>query len=219
MVTSRVQPSPPFLREEHSSDEDISILPSLPSRETNVYAKGKRRAAEPEQGASGSKKAKVSSQAGRSRAVAKSGTAGKQGGRSRGSSNYTDDDLAALLKYVRLVLPIGQQAWQKVAEKFNKWALKHGRPKREMKPLKAKYDNIVRIGSDKPTGATEVPWYIEEALMIETLVNEKSHTQEFNDSDCSNGGENRDGEGGTADEGDADKAGLTSAKDHKGHCI
>ncbi|KAI8989205.1 hypothetical protein BD414DRAFT_536503 [Trametes punicea] len=210
-VGSRLRPSPPILQDERSSDDDISILQSPPSREMNVYAKGKRRAAEPEQGTSGNKKkAKVSSHSGRSRAsaVTKSGTAGKQGGRSRGSSNYTDEDLAALLKYVRLVLPIGQDAWQKVTAKFNKWALKHGRPKREMKPLKAKYDNIIRIGSDKPTGATEVPWYIEEALMIETLVNEKSHTQEFNDSDCSNGGDNGGGEGGSVDEGDANEAGL-----------
>ncbi|CDO71082.1 hypothetical protein BN946_scf184844.g86 [Trametes cinnabarina] len=182
--TSCLRLLPSFLQDNHSSDDDdeavlerLSLPP--PPQDSTSRGKGKRRATEHKHDiGGGAKRAKSSSQnANRTRGAT------KQGGRPRGSSNYTDGDLAALLRYVGLILPIGQHAWQKVAMKYNKWALKNSRPKREVKPLKAKYDNIVRLASEKPTGATEIPWYMEEALKIEASISEKSHTQEFRDSD------------------------------------
>ncbi|KAI0362848.1 hypothetical protein BV20DRAFT_1058584 [Pilatotrama ljubarskyi] len=75
----------------------------------------------------------------------------------------------------------GQNGWDAVAREFNNWAVENSRPKREVKPLKAKYDYLVRLASEKPTGKATVPWYLEKAGKVEKRIQERSNTGELND--------------------------------------
>lgn len=145
--TPRTQPTgSSFLDDRYSSDE-LEFEPAAPKESASKQLKGKKRATDPDTSTGKmSKKTKLATPSGTDiksnvRRNASSGSKA-QGGRQAGSSNYSDDDLKALLKFVREVLPIGQKAWQDVTERFNTWARENSRPRRECRPLKAKYDGV-----------------------------------------------------------------------------
>ncbi|KAF9019861.1 hypothetical protein BDZ89DRAFT_1206543 [Hymenopellis radicata] len=89
----------------------------------------------------------------------------KRGGRTSGAANYTAEDMEALLDIVEIQLPIGGKGWNVCTEEFNIWAVENERPKREAKSLEKQVQAIER------------------AHQIESLMNEKAHTRELNDSD------------------------------------
>ncbi|CDO77375.1 hypothetical protein BN946_scf184787.g24 [Trametes cinnabarina] len=112
------------------------------------------------------------------------------GGRQQGSSNYTDADIWNLLDSVREVLPMSPDAWQDVANRFNARAEDQGRPKREVRPLRLKYDaQLVREASKKPTGKTRMPRHLRRVLRIERKINTKSHVGELDDDEPPTGTE------------------------------
>lgn len=98
--------------------------------------KGKQRAASPE--------AKAVVGGGKRKAATQSGPveAKKTKGRAPGSSNYTDDDLAALFDILDERLPLAGRAWNTVTDLFNEWAVEHGRPVRASKSLEAKFKQV-----------------------------------------------------------------------------
>jgi len=63
-------------------------------------------------------------------------------GRRTGAGNYMEGDLAQLLTLVGEELPIGQQGWKKVHEKFVKWAKKNNRLEWDVKSVEAKYKQV-----------------------------------------------------------------------------
>ncbi|KAI0367322.1 hypothetical protein BV20DRAFT_1054952 [Pilatotrama ljubarskyi] len=203
--TTREQPGPPlFLEDLYSSDSNPELTAPVMARPSPPFAssqhlqsdgtrdKGKKRAitesnATPTAATGRTKRAKAATRASSpalpvSQGRRKNGSTGKKyTGRQAGSSNYTEDDLKTLLRSIRQFLPIGQNGWDAVARQFNEWAILNGRPKREVKPLKAKYDNLVRLASEKPTGKATVPWYLEKAGKIERRIQERSNTGELDD--------------------------------------
>ncbi|KAI0362823.1 hypothetical protein BV20DRAFT_1058620 [Pilatotrama ljubarskyi] len=176
-------PEPELIVPSESSQQ--SMPDPIPTRD-----KGKKRAVDPasdDQTASVSKKTKsttaesdkASKSSGSSRAKSEQS---RVGGRQLGSSNYSEADMRQLLKIVRRLLPSGPYAWTHVMEEFNAWARKKGRPTRNEKSIRGKFDGFIREGSKKPTGEAEVPWYIEEAMEIQFCIDGKVGVQELDDS-------------------------------------
>jgi hypothetical protein len=66
-------------------------------------------------------------------------------GRPAGSGNYNDEDLTALLDFIKEELPLGQRGWQAVHVKLTKWAHRHHRPERTLKSIKTKYKQVQPI--------------------------------------------------------------------------
>ncbi|OJT04163.1 hypothetical protein TRAPUB_5208, partial [Trametes pubescens] len=155
---------PPFLRSEPSSQEGSPELHGphhpapLPNPATAASTpkpdKGKKRASEPATG-SAPKRAKLTAPRskaadpvpklsakakGKQPARATAAQLASHTGRQAGASNYTDEDMDALLGLVSEDLPIGQNAWLRITESFNNWARENGRPPRTQKLLKTKYD-------------------------------------------------------------------------------
>ncbi|TFK80570.1 hypothetical protein K466DRAFT_569567, partial [Polyporus arcularius HHB13444] len=102
-------------------------------------------------------------------------------GRQPGTFNYSADDLDYLLGLVAAKLPIGQSSWEEVTRLFNAWAKDNGRPTRTQKPLKTKFESLVR--TPKPTGDAEIPPHVERAYEIEELINERIHLRDVDDDD------------------------------------
>ncbi|TBU38995.1 hypothetical protein BD309DRAFT_1083699 [Dichomitus squalens] len=108
-------------------------------------------------------------------------------GRKSGSTNYIKVELDALLNVVKKNLPIGQAAWAETTKDYNKWAQANGRPARTEKPLKTKFDTLVR--TPKPTGDAEIPPHVERAWEIEQLINQKVHLRMLDDSEIADFGQ------------------------------
>lgn len=166
-TSSTASVHPPFLQSEPSSREGSPEPhgphhpmppPPIPATaaSTPKLDKGKKRASEPATG-SAPKRAKVtvprskaadpapklSAKAkGKQPARATAAQLASHTGRQAGASNYTDEDMDALLDLVSEDLPIGQNAWLRITESFNDWARENGRPPRTQKPLKTKYDAV-----------------------------------------------------------------------------
>ncbi|KAI0692693.1 hypothetical protein C8T65DRAFT_711342 [Cerioporus squamosus] len=168
----------------------------------SAAAKGKKRVSE-ETSAVPTKKQKAAAQTstkstgkgkGKAKAVPEPAKGTAHTGRQLGSHNYNDEDVDAVLAIAQDVLPIGQNAWAEVTRRFNAWAEENGRPSRTQKPLKTKFESLVR--TPKPTGNAEIPPHIERAYEIERLINEKVHTRELDDGDIADedGEESEDGQ-------------------------
>ncbi len=71
--------------------------------------------------------------------------AGPRSGRQTGSRNYSQADIKILLDVVEEVLPIGADMWACATKLFNQQAKKIGRPTREQKPLKTKFEAVSHI--------------------------------------------------------------------------
>ncbi|KAH9839019.1 uncharacterized protein C8Q71DRAFT_905639 [Rhodofomes roseus] len=103
----------------------------------------------------------------------------RRGGRQPGAATYTEADLGTLMDVVRKLLPLGPDEWSNAKSIYNKWALTEGRPERQVKPLRSKFEALAR--TPKPTGKAEVPWWVEEAWTIEELINERAHLRTLDD--------------------------------------
>ncbi|OJT13130.1 hypothetical protein TRAPUB_10324 [Trametes pubescens] len=167
--------------------------------------KGKKRASEPDKLPPAAKKAKVpantaptSAAKGKGRQPAAKPPAVPQGGRQPGASNYTEEDLEALLDLVGTDLPIGQTMWQRITDDFNEWAGRNNRPARTQKPLKTKFEAVryslnlrhqhtltalQLVRTTKPTGNATLPPHVARAWQIEDLINEKVHLRTLDDSE------------------------------------
>ncbi|KAI8981130.1 hypothetical protein BD414DRAFT_529972 [Trametes punicea] len=165
-----------------SSSLAIQVEHEQPGGSTErTHGKGKKRAVEAEPVAQKpSKRTKASASA----AAAELDSGARQGGRQMGSSNYTEKDLRALMKAVRKVLPTGGDGWERVRAIFNAWAKRHGRPVRETKPLKNKFEALSR--TRKPTGKATLPWYVKVAKKLDHRINGKVELHELDDSEMSN---------------------------------
>ncbi|RDX46394.1 hypothetical protein OH76DRAFT_1485628 [Lentinus brumalis] len=126
-----------------------------------------------------STKAKGGKGKGKAKAAPEPTKSAAYSGRQPGSQNYSEEDLESLLDLTQEILPIGQNAWGQVTRRFNEWAEQNGRPPRTQKPLKTKFETMVR--TPKPTGNAEIPPHIERAYDIEHSINEKVHTRELDD--------------------------------------
>ncbi|KAI5991705.1 hypothetical protein F5J12DRAFT_727258, partial [Pisolithus orientalis] len=87
-----------------------------------------------------------------------------------GAGNYTMSDMNMLLDCIEEELPLGQQGWQVVATKFNKWASKNGYPDCKVSSLETKYKQLVK--TPKPTSTGVCPPEILWAHHIDDLFNE-----------------------------------------------
>jgi hypothetical protein len=63
-------------------------------------------------------------------------------GRPQGANNYSVSDTNVLLNIIEDELPIGQQGWLAVMTKFNKRAIKSGRPERKQTSLETKFKQV-----------------------------------------------------------------------------
>ncbi|KAI6101444.1 hypothetical protein EDD16DRAFT_1716654 [Pisolithus croceorrhizus] len=99
----------------------------------------------------------------------------------QGAGNYSSSDMNVLLDYVEEELLLGQRGWQSVTTKFNKWAVKYGRPERKVPSLEMKYKQLIK--TPKPTGTGVCPPKVLWAHHIDDLINEQAGTCELNDSD------------------------------------
>jgi hypothetical protein len=50
--------------------------------------------------------------------------------------------VSKLFELIEEELPVGQKGWKVVVKEFNKWAKKHGRPKRVGNALENKYKQV-----------------------------------------------------------------------------
>ncbi|XP_006459572.1 hypothetical protein AGABI2DRAFT_116534 [Agaricus bisporus var. bisporus H97] len=105
----------------------------------------------------------------------------KRRGRVKNSPNYFKKDLDLLLEITREVLPIGARGWEEVGKRFNEMAAKMGRPTRPAKSLELKVKNLAK--TTKPTGSATVPEHVQEALIIDDLINAKAGTLDLDDDD------------------------------------
>src|ERR1700722_3124874 len=105
----------------------------------------------------------------------------KSRGRAPGATNYTDDDLEALMDIMDEIIPTGEKAENSVAANFKEWAIANERPERDVKSLKKKFNALVR--TEKPTGEGECPSYIDRAHHLYDLMDEKYMTQDVDDND------------------------------------
>ncbi|KAH9902532.1 hypothetical protein C8Q73DRAFT_785196 [Cubamyces lactineus] len=179
------------------SSPETFTQPQLPpsSRSANANTpkpdKGKKRAADAIPGSSAKKvkgakmfapvPAPRSTAKGKGKQVAKPLSNASHTGRQPGASNYTNDDIHALLDLVEEELPIGQTSWQRITDRFNNWARDNGRPPRTHKPLKTKYDGLVR--TPKPTGSASVPPNVVRAWEIKEQINERIHLGVLDDAE------------------------------------
>ncbi|KAF8150800.1 hypothetical protein B0H34DRAFT_801727 [Crassisporium funariophilum] len=126
------------------------------------------------------------------------------GGRHAGAGNYGDPELKQLLCLVKKELPVGQNGWKRIHEKYATWAKKHGCSLCDAKALEAKFKLLVK--TKKPTGSGKRPKTITHAKAIDKLINEKVGTRNLNDSEIDN---------------DKDEDGFTSDldKDTKKHVV
>ncbi|KIN98831.1 hypothetical protein M404DRAFT_76447, partial [Pisolithus tinctorius Marx 270] len=99
----------------------------------------------------------------------------------QGAGNHSIGDMNVLLEYVEEELPLGQQGWQVVTAKFNKWASQHGWPDQKTMSLETKFKQLVR--TPKPTGTGVCPPEVLQAHHVDDLINEQAGTHELNDSD------------------------------------
>ncbi|KAJ7325460.1 hypothetical protein DFH08DRAFT_968688 [Mycena albidolilacea] len=109
-------------------------------------------------------------------------------GRPAGSGNYGKEDVNKLFELIEEELPVGQKGWKVVVKEFNKWAKKHGRPKRVGNALENKYKQYLK--QKKPTGDAACPPEVKRAHELEDLINQRVGTRyvsdsEFDDSDGS----------------------------------
>ncbi|KAF9480325.1 hypothetical protein BDN70DRAFT_931797 [Pholiota conissans] len=106
------------------------------------------------------------------------------GGRRAGAGNYGNDELKQLLRLTEKELPVGQNGWKRIHEKYSAWAIKHGHSSRDAKSLEAKFKLMVK--TKKPTGSGKRPETITRAKAIDKLINEKVGTRNLNDSEIDN---------------------------------
>jgi hypothetical protein len=66
-------------------------------------------------------------------------------GRPQGSTNYNKVDTKKFLKIAEDVLPLGGKGWRVVTKTFNKWAVEHDRPERDVKSLETKYKQVCAL--------------------------------------------------------------------------
>ncbi|KAI6114706.1 hypothetical protein EDD17DRAFT_1898938 [Pisolithus thermaeus] len=90
----------------------------------------------------------------------------------QGAGNYSSSDMNVLLDYVEEELLLGQRGWQSVTTKFNKWAVKYGRPERKVPSLEMKYKQLIK--TPKPTGTGVCPPKVLWAHHIDDLINEQA---------------------------------------------
>ncbi|KAH9841822.1 uncharacterized protein C8Q71DRAFT_720904 [Rhodofomes roseus] len=103
----------------------------------------------------------------------------RRGGRQPGATTYTEADYRAMMDFVRDVLPLGPDEWARVRSLYNERAQREGRPERQVKPLRSKFESLAR--TPKPTGDAEVPWWVEEAWIIDNSINERAHVRPLDD--------------------------------------
>ncbi|KAJ3817085.1 hypothetical protein F5880DRAFT_1618617 [Lentinula raphanica] len=106
-----------------------------------------------------------------------------RGGRTKGASTYSTQELCALVKFVGEILPIGQKGWSSIEEKYNQWARKGGFPERKKEALRGKFENIVAQAKVKPTGEGERRQMYFDALGVEEEINNKLSMTAIQDAD------------------------------------
>ncbi len=66
----------------------------------------------------------------------------RHGGRASGARNYTKAEIRRLLKILKKRKPMGLGGWQMCGKRYNRWATKHGRPERDWRALRTKFDSV-----------------------------------------------------------------------------
>ena len=63
-------------------------------------------------------------------------------GRTPGAQNYTTRELTKWLKILKTLLPIAPDDWEICAEFYNRWAANVGRPERNARALRTKFEQV-----------------------------------------------------------------------------
>ncbi|KAA1084474.1 hypothetical protein PGT21_028738 [Puccinia graminis f. sp. tritici] len=108
-------------------------------------------------------------------------TTGRRTGRQRGSQGYSGNDCLALVNFVKHVLPLGSNDWDRVHELYDQYALEAGRVSRDPDPLKTKFRAMV--ASKKPTGNPDCPVWIREAKRANIMIKDRACSIAFVDED------------------------------------
>ena len=95
-----------------------------------------------------------------------------RGGRGQGSKNYNSSELDFLLTCVEEVLPLGQQHWAEVANKYETWRKVQDETYRDIDSLKMKFDKLSRL--KKPTGSADCPPAARRAKKIARAIQAKA---------------------------------------------
>lgn len=103
----------------------------------------------------------------------------KARGRSKGSSNYKDEDIESMLDIAETHLPLGRKGWNTVAHDFAEWAQENGRPERSGESLENKFKQLVRL--EKPTGRADCPAWLDHAHAIYAMMEDKATTRALDD--------------------------------------
>ncbi|KAK7017075.1 hypothetical protein VNI00_018705 [Paramarasmius palmivorus] len=102
-------------------------------------------------------------------------------GRSIGATEYTNEELRALVDLVAEWKPLGPNGWENVHNLYNTWARRHGFPERERKPLQQRFGRLILAAKTKPTGDAERLQLLEDALTADSLINECIGTADLQD--------------------------------------
>ncbi|KAK7028220.1 hypothetical protein VNI00_014910 [Paramarasmius palmivorus] len=102
-------------------------------------------------------------------------------GRSIGATEYTNEELRALVDLVAEWKPLGPNGWENVHNLYNTWARRHGFPERERKPLQQRFGRLILAAKTKPTGDAERLQLLEDALTADSLINERIGTADLQD--------------------------------------
>lgn len=115
-----------------------------------------------------------------------------------GASNYTTEDIDALLDILEVQLPLGAKGWNLVGDEFCEWAEGHGHSPRTVKSLKLKFEQVFNrsltfhwmltfrnqlVKTPKPTDDAECPPYIKCSHEIEAAMNDKGGSQDLDNED------------------------------------
>ncbi|SJK97336.1 uncharacterized protein ARMOST_00588 [Armillaria ostoyae] len=105
----------------------------------------------------------------------------KHSGQLVDASNYSTEDVNALLDILEEHRLLGARAWNTCANEYTVWAEDSECPVHTLKSLENKFKQLMQ--TPKPTGDAECPPEIERAHIIKELMNEKAGTHDLNDSD------------------------------------
>lgn len=112
----------------------------------------------------------------RTEAAPAAGRSGNRAGRPAGGQNYSNDDVFALLGYVKEVLPICAEEWNDVHKLYSDWCRLNTRMERSVESIKEKFSKLHK--SKKKTGDPSCPPDVRLAKQLNKEIADKTHSAE-----------------------------------------
>ncbi|KAL0056664.1 hypothetical protein AAF712_016729 [Marasmius tenuissimus] len=110
-------------------------------------------------------------------------TGAKKGGRTKEATAYGNEEMRRLVQLFSKLVPIGRRGWEEVLCLYNEWAKRNGFPERQLRPLQTKWNHMVRVATEHPTGDGERLQIYEDVLTADSAANERVACGDLQDED------------------------------------